>query len=548
MKINWRPLIVHLPVLLAVFIDTHVQLFRARRFGSEHPFFVDVQVFGGEQYSLLLIQQLLECAPYFIAAYAFHTWCFDKPIKATLALLAGFGVYPLLSYIVAHYWSGYGLFTLLNVQGWSLAIIGTMMWWLNRFIQVGHNQLLGRWVSTLFSLNGVVISLLLVWTFLLSGIFMATPDPMRNMPLNTIIDVSRIANEFGLFVSYIGQFGFIALLMFGFYLFIRFCLIRELLAKQGVLVFILGALLSILILTPIAGALVLMLPINIDSMTLLVSTDHDVFGSDNYMFSIVLLGFCVPLSLAFERQKQDALFAKHAQHQTKTELQLLQQQINPHFLFNTLNNLYALTLKKADSAPDMIIRLSDLLRYTVYQGQKTHTSVLSEVNYLQNYLKLQSIRLGSRCEIKTSWPSADTTEHINISPLLFIILLENAFKHGIETTSHNTVLNVSLKLVYKPDDGDNQYLVFMVENESACNNTSATSVSSAASNTISSSDYRGSAEGTIKDAFKNVESETGGLGLINLRRRLTLLYADKFVLSSLPLGAGRWQSKLEIQL
>lgn len=73
-------------------------------------------------------------------------------------------------------------------------------------------------------------------------------------------------------------------------------------------------------------------------------------------------------------------------------LNVLQQQINPHFLFNTLNNLYALTLKKSDNAPDLVMQLANLLRYSVYEGQKAQVSLEKEINYLKVFIALQRLR------------------------------------------------------------------------------------------------------------------------------------------------------------
>ena len=77
-------------------------------------------------------------------------------------------------------------------------------------------------------------------------------------------------------------------------------------------------------------------------------------------------------------------------------LNVLQQQINPHFLFNTLNNLYALTLKKSDNAPDLVMQLANLLRYSVYEGQKAQVSLEKEINYLKVFIALQRLRSAER--------------------------------------------------------------------------------------------------------------------------------------------------------
>ena len=109
----------------------------------------------------------------------------------------------------------------------------------------------------------------------------------------------------------------------------------------------------------------------------------------------------------------------------KAELALLKSQINPHFLFNSLNNLYGLTIEKSDDAPTVVLKLSDMLRYTIYEGQENIVPLKEEVNYLQNYIELHKIRHQKSVDIVFDY---EIDESIRVAPLLFIILLENAFK------------------------------------------------------------------------------------------------------------------------
>ncbi|WCO03417.1 sensor histidine kinase [Psychroserpens ponticola] len=172
----------------------------------------------------------------------------------------------------------------------------------------------------------------------------------------------------------------------------------------------------------------------------------------------------------------------------KTELSLLRSQINPHFFFNTLNNLYALTVKNSDRAPDVILKLSDMMRYTIYEGEKETVKLADEIGYLNNYIELHKIRYKKSVEITFDYASVNT--HIAIAPLLYIILLENAFKHGVETLSENAFIHINLY-----DDEDIIY--FEIENN-----------------------------------FDDKESDkTNGIGLKNLKRRLSLLYKEKHNLS-----------------
>ena len=173
---------------------------------------------------------------------------------------------------------------------------------------------------------------------------------------------------------------------------------------------------------------------------------------------------------------------------SKTELSLLKSQINPHFFFNTLNNLYALTIKNSKQAPEVILKLSDMMRYTIYEGEKETVKLGDEIDYLNNYIELHKIRYKKTVEI-TFKHEIDTS--LSVAPLLFIILLENAFKHGIETLTENAFIHINLH-------EDTDFIYFKIENN-----------------------------------FDPKEiSEVKGIGLTNLKRRLALIYPKKHDLDS----------------
>ena len=172
---------------------------------------------------------------------------------------------------------------------------------------------------------------------------------------------------------------------------------------------------------------------------------------------------------------------------TQAELSMLQAQINPHFFFNTLNNLYALTIKNSEKAPEVILKLSDMMRYTIYEGKKDTVPVKDEIEYLSNYIELHKIRYRNKVDIKFTH---DIDNTIEVTPLLFIIFLENAFKHGLEKNHEDGFIHMKLK-------GDSNQLQFTIKN---------------------------------KFDLKN-EDETTGIGLTNLKRRLDLSYPKKYDLN-----------------
>lgn len=168
---------------------------------------------------------------------------------------------------------------------------------------------------------------------------------------------------------------------------------------------------------------------------------------------------------------------------TKAELSLLKSQINPHFFFNTLNNLYGLVIEKSDDAPNVILKLSDIMRYTIYMGKEDFVPLKDEIEYLKNFIELHKIRYQKRVDIVFDH---DYEIDYQIAPLLFIIPLENAFKHGVESLTEDAYIHINIKI-------DASVVYFDIENN-----------------------------------FEARESsETAGIGIQNLKQRLKLLYPDK---------------------
>ncbi len=113
----------------------------------------------------------------------------------------------------------------------------------------------------------------------------------------------------------------------------------------------------------------------------------------------------------------------------EAELKLLKAQIHPHFLFNTLNNLYGLTLEKSDEAPDLVLRLSDILDYILYRCDEKYVPLTEEINMIKNYLEIEKIRYSEKLSLETNFP--DKTSAFKIAPLILLPFIENAFKHGV---------------------------------------------------------------------------------------------------------------------
>lgn len=182
--------------------------------------------------------------------------------------------------------------------------------------------------------------------------------------------------------------------------------------------------------------------------------------------------------------------AQSAAVKSETELQLLQSQLSPHFLFNTLNNLYGLSLTQHGKIPSLLLKLSDLLRYSVYGANGTFVPLKNEVDYINNYIAFEKIRLGARLVLETDIeaPPADT---LHIAPMLFIVFIENAFKHSKNTADEKIFISVSLRTW-------NDRVLFSVKNS--------------------------------HDKQEKRFDSNSGLGLDNVRKRLELLYPGAYQL------------------
>ncbi|MGB0984052.1 MAG: sensor histidine kinase [Saprospiraceae bacterium] len=175
----------------------------------------------------------------------------------------------------------------------------------------------------------------------------------------------------------------------------------------------------------------------------------------------------------------------------QSELRFLKSQINPHFLFNTLNNLYALTLKKSDKAPEIVVKLSEMMRYMLYECNEKWVPLYKEVNYLRNYMDLERLRQSTNVAI--SFEVAGNVSNQHLAPLLFIPFIENSFKHGISNNLEEGFVTINLSI-------DPEAVHLYIENSKP----------------------------SMPAQF---HKRSGGIGLVNVRRRLDLLYPDKYDLS-----------------
>lgn len=224
-----------------------------------------------------------------------------------------------------------------------------------------------------------------------------------------------------------------------------------------------------------------------------ISTDITVFMEkhiSNYFLSIFFMACASSIYKIINDWAQQRRERVDLQRQTlRSELNFLRSQINPHFLFNTLNSLYALTLKKSDKAPEIVLRLSEMMRYMLYECNERYVPLEKEINYITNYLELEKIRHKGKCDI--DFEMIGVVGRQKIAPLLFIPFIENSFKHGLNSQIIDGYVDIILNI---KDD----------------------------SVTMNIKNSKGQAKPKAPSKI------SGGVGLVNVKRRLNLLYPEQY--------------------
>lgn len=194
------------------------------------------------------------------------------------------------------------------------------------------------------------------------------------------------------------------------------------------------------------------------------------------------------ISVKYYNDQKDIIALK--EQKKTTELNLLKHQLNPHFLFNTLNNLYALALKKSDKTPEVIAKLSEILDYMLYQCKDNYVPLEKEIELLENYIALEKVRYGKRVEVVFE---KNIHHHLKIAPLILLTFVENAFKHGISQELQTGKINLYIT-------ANENMIVFKLSNTKPATST------------------------TIK------KSKEKSIGMKNILKQLDLLYTNSYKL------------------
>jgi two-component system, LytTR family, sensor kinase len=211
----------------------------------------------------------------------------------------------------------------------------------------------------------------------------------------------------------------------------------------------------------------------------------------NKIFVSIIGNYGIPLTAMifklFKWWYLDQQYKLELEHGKLTsELKYLKGQIHPHFLFNTLNNLYALTLKNSDKASDVVLKLANLLDYMIYHSNADKVKLEKELGIIESYIELEKIRYGDRLEL--DYQVNGDTNTAEIAPLILFPFIENAFKHGASKDRSNPKISIDITVV------ENSCVILTVKNSLP---------------------------------VEKIENNHGGIGLKNIRRQLDLQYPDK---------------------
>lgn len=263
-------------------------------------------------------------------------------------------------------------------------------------------------------------------------------------------------------------------------------LIPRFLNQKNFMTYVLLLLAMVAVFTPIKVMLLYITYEEVDPREFLVMNQHTIFL---LLFTIAGGSTVIKIISDWQRHQRDRKDLETQRMQS--EIKFLKSQINPHFLFNTLNSLYALTLKKSDKAPEIVIKLSEMMRYMLYESNERRVPLQKEVNYIQNYLALEALRQSGHADIRFNVEGQITDQ--TIAPLIFIPFLENSFKHGLNHQISDGYVHVTMKVL------DNKLLLRILNSKPA-------------------------------QLPQPSEKTSGGIGLANVQRRLNLLYPNQYKL------------------
>jgi sensor histidine kinase YesM len=189
-------------------------------------------------------------------------------------------------------------------------------------------------------------------------------------------------------------------------------------------------------------------PETIDKLTL-------NYTIDMMMGELYVITFVTAIKITFDLLKEQKRVTDLQKTQLETELLFLKSQISPHFFFNTLNNIYSLSVEKSNKTPKIVLKLAELMRYMLYETKTKRQTLENEILCIQNYLDLERIRNDERLEINMS--ISGDIHNKKIAPVILLTFIENAFKHGVNKNTGKVKIDIDFKV-------KEEYLYFSISN------------------------------------------------------------------------------------
>jgi LytS/YehU family sensor histidine kinase len=232
------------------------------------------------------------------------------------------------------------------------------------------------------------------------------------------------------------------------------------------------------------------------------------YATNVILGEVYVVAFVTAIKLALDWIKQKEFLSETNEMLLENELKYLRSQIQPHFFFNTLNNLYSLTIDKSDKAPNLILKLSDLMKYFLYETGKEFQILENEISHIKDYIEIEKLRYDEN--LKVNFNIIGKTKNTIIKPLILIPLVENAFKHGARNSTNNSYINIQL-------ESNKNSLNFRVEN-------------------------------SFENSTKKIKEQIGGIGLTNLKKRLELNYGPDYYSLDTIKKKNKYIAQLKLKL
>lgn len=220
-------------------------------------------------------------------------------------------------------------------------------------------------------------------------------------------------------------------------------------------------------------------------------------------FVLIFVGFFYAVIRSAIREKMNGLVL--AEQKKSSELSLLRSQVTPHFLFNTLNNMYSLSINRPNQMPELLLKLSELLRYSVYDADQPMVQLKDELDYIRNYIALENIRSSDRLSLTVNLTHAPLS--VKIAPMLLVVFVENAFKHSRNTLESEIQISINCTIT-----GGNIH--FEIANSYSDNS-----------------------------AIDATDNRNSGFGINNVIKRLDLLYPGQY-----ELKRNRTKNQFKVEL